>query len=67
MIPKTDSPPPLVLTKKQAGDLLQITERSVHTLIRRGLLPAVRFGGTVRIDPADLRAFIVKQKGVAHA
>lgn len=56
-----------LLTKRQAGEVLAISERSVHTLIRRGLLPAVRFGGNVRIDPADLQTFIQRQKGVANA
>jgi len=37
---------------------LGVTERTIWTYVQRGELPAVRFGGSVRIDPADLRAFI---------
>jgi excisionase family DNA binding protein len=47
-----------LLTYKQAGVLLDVTERTVWTLVDDGKLPAVRFGRSVRIDPADLRAFI---------
>jgi excisionase family DNA binding protein len=54
-----------LLTYKQAGALLGITERTVWTLVAAGELPAVRFGRSVRIDPADLRGFIDRSK--AHA
>lgn len=59
----TDAPAtaPIVeklLTYKAAGELLGVTERTVWTLVADGDLPAVRFGRSVRIDPADLRAYI---------
>ena len=38
-----------LLTYKQAGDLLGVTERTVWTLVDHGELPAVRFGRSVRI------------------
>jgi excisionase family DNA binding protein len=41
---------------RQAGKLLGVTERTIWTLVDRGEMPAVRFGRSVRIDPADLRA-----------
>jgi excisionase family DNA binding protein len=52
-----------LLTYKQAGELLGVTERTIWTLVDRGELPAVRFGRSVRIDPTDLRGFIDKSKG----
>jgi excisionase family DNA binding protein len=59
-----------LLTYKQAGALLGVTERTVWTLVDDGELPAVRFGRSVRIDPADLRAYIDRckttAKGVDH-
>lgn len=58
-------PTPIVeklLTYKQAGELLGVTERTVWTLVADGELPAVRFGRSVRIDPADLRAYIDRCK-----
>ena len=51
-----------LLTYDQAGKLLGVTGRTVWTLVHRGDLPAVRFGHSVRIDPADLRAFIERSK-----
>jgi len=54
-----------LLTYKQAGALLGVTERTVWTLVDDGGLPAVRFGRSVRIDPADLRAFIDRAKATA--
>lgn len=51
-----------LLTYKQAGVLLGVTDRTVWTLVADGELPAVRFGRSVRIDPADLRAFIDRAK-----
>ena len=51
-----------LLTYDHAGKLLGVTGRTVWTLVDRGDLPAVRFGHSVRIDPADLRAFIDRSK-----
>ncbi len=51
-----------LLTYAQAGKLLGVTGRTVWTLVHRGDLLAVRFGHSVRIDPADLRAFIERSK-----
>lgn len=51
-----------LLTYDQAAKLLGVTGRTVWTLVHRGGLPAVRFGRSVRIDPADLRAFIDRSK-----
>ncbi len=51
-----------LLTYDQAGKLLGVTGRTVWTLVHRGDLLAVRFRHSVRIDPADLRAFIERSK-----
>ena len=53
---------PLLLTYKQAGVLLQVSDRSVWGLVNKGLLKAVRFGRTVRIDRRDLDEFIQQAK-----
>lgn len=50
-------------TYDQAGKMLGVSGRTVWTLVDRGDLPVVRFGRSVRIDPADLRAFIEQAKG----
>ncbi|MAT84279.1 MAG: transcriptional regulator [Gammaproteobacteria bacterium] len=51
-----------LLTYRQAAEVLGVSERSIWTLVDQGTLPAVRFGRSVRIDPADLRAFIDRAK-----
>ena len=51
-----------LLTYRQAGELLGVTERTVWTLVDQGQLPSVRFGRSVRIEPADLRKFIEQSK-----
>ena len=57
-----------LFTYDQAGKVLGVTGRTVWTLVDRGDLPAVRFGHSVRIDPADLRAFIDRSKrGPVHS
>ncbi len=57
----TDVPCPL-LTYTEAAKVLCVTERTIRQFVADGKLPVVRFGRTVRIDPADLRAFINSAK-----
>lgn len=52
-----------LLTYREVAKTLRVSERTIWTLVKRGELPAVRFGHSVRIDPADLRAFIEQAKG----
>lgn len=56
---------PMLLTYVQVAEALNVTTRTVQTLVKQGKLPAVRFGQSVRIDPIDLRKFIDSSKGVA--
>ena len=51
-----------LLTYQQTARRLQVSDRTVWTLCRRGDLRCVRIGSSVRIDPADLAAFIENQK-----
>lgn len=51
-----------LLNYREVGKLLGVTERTVWTLVADGALPSVRFGRSVRIDPADLRAYIDRCK-----
>ena len=51
-----------LLTYRAAAKVLGVTERTIWTLVDRHKLPAVRFGRSVRIDPADLRSFIERAK-----
>jgi len=61
----TSDATPRLLSYRQVAEILGVTARTVYTLVRRGALAAVRFGGNVRIDPRDLEAFIEKAKGHA--
>lgn len=45
---------------------LAIPEYSARSLGRSGALTVVRIGRRVRVDPADLRAFIERQKRGLH-
>jgi excisionase family DNA binding protein len=47
-----------LLTKAEAADQLNVSERTVDTLIACGDLQPVRIRGCVRIHPKTLRAFI---------
>ena len=51
-----------LLSYQEAGEILGVSDRTIWTLVDQGHLPAVRFGRSVRIDPADLRAFIQNNK-----
>ena len=51
-----------LLSYEQAGTLLGVTGRTVWAMVHRGDLLAVRFGHSVRIDPADRRTFIDRSR-----
>lgn len=51
-----------LLTYRRAARRLGVSERTLWGLVKRGQLPAVKFGGVVRIDPVDLDRFIEKAK-----
>ena len=56
-IPTTLQIEPLI-TMKQVGLVLGLSERSVRRIIQAGDLPAIRVGGSPRIRSADLRAYL---------
>lgn len=49
--------PPVLLTYKQAGNVLNISERMIRRLADEGQLQAVRIGRAVRIHRDDLDAY----------
>lgn len=59
MTQKTPAPDlsPL-LTIDEAAKILRVSSRTVKRYIKAEAILAVRFGGTVRIRPADLDRFI---------
>jgi excisionase family DNA binding protein len=56
----------LLLTVRQAAEALSICEKSLWNLTKRGDLPAVRIGKSVRYTLEDLQSFIGRSKVVAH-
>ena len=46
-----------LLTLKEVGLILGLSERSVRRIVRAGDLPAIRIGGSPPIRSADLRAY----------
>ena len=52
-----------LLKPRDAAATLAISERSLWDLTNRGDLPSVHIGRSVRYDPADLAAWIERQKG----
>lgn len=52
----------LLLTPRQAAKALAISERKLWELTNGGQIPCVRIGRAVRYSPADLQAWIARQK-----
>ena len=55
--------PPLLITPKEAAQLLSISERTLWDITNRGRLRRVKIGRLVRYDPRDLQAWIDSAKG----
>ena len=51
-----------LLTYQEAGEKLGVTDRTVRKLVDGGELRCVRFDGSARIDPPDLREFIDRRE-----
>jgi excisionase family DNA binding protein len=53
----TESPMGQLYTVEEVAEFLRVTQRAVQVWIKRGELPAVRYGRLLRIRQADLAAF----------
>jgi excisionase family DNA binding protein len=53
----------LLLRPGDAAKALSISPRKLWAMTNSGEIPCVRFGRSVRYDPADLREWIDQQKG----
>jgi excisionase family DNA binding protein len=49
---------PLLVSPRQAARMLAISERTLATYTKSGILPVVRLGHSVRYSPDDLREWI---------
>ena len=54
--------PALALTIREAAAALRLSERTIFRIIRRGELPFVKIGTSLRIMPDDLVAFVQKHR-----
>lgn len=54
----TDQILPTLLTAQQVADELGYPLHRIYELSRRGDMPCVRFGRTMRFDPAALKAWL---------
>lgn len=52
---------PGILTLPQVAAVLQISRTAAYTLAANGTLPALRFGGSVRVLKTDLAAMIMRR------
>jgi excisionase family DNA binding protein len=59
---RNDGAEPILLDLHEPARALRVSERTAWGLARRGDLRAVRIGRRLLFDPADLRAFIERQK-----
>jgi excisionase family DNA binding protein len=51
-----------LLTIREAAEYLQTCQRSIYNYEKAGFFPIIRKGRFVRVDQADLEAFIEKCK-----
>jgi excisionase family DNA binding protein len=58
----TAQPIVFLLTAGEAAKALAVSPRTLWSLTQRGDIPCVRIGRSVRYDPADIRAWIDRQK-----
>ena len=56
-----------LLTRKEAAQILGVSERTLWTLTEKGIIPAVPIGRLVRYDTDDLRRAIEAMKSGGKA
>jgi excisionase family DNA binding protein len=52
--------PSRLLTGKDVAHLLKISSSQAYKIMRRGELPSVHIGKSIRVKPEDLDAFITR-------
>lgn len=52
-----------LLTPKQVGERLGISERTARDLIQTGGIPSVKIGGNRRVEAAEVDRFIAARRG----
>lgn len=49
---------PEILTLQQAAEMLQISERTIQRMLKKGEIPGTQIGGQWRFDREQLRALV---------
>jgi excisionase family DNA binding protein len=52
-----------LLTVSSVAERLNISEKTVRRLIGAEILPALRIGGSIRVDPGELRDWLYEDAG----
>jgi excisionase family DNA binding protein len=52
-----------LMTVPEVLQRLHLSRSALYALVRGGALPLVKLGNATRFDPADVEAFIARQKG----
>jgi excisionase family DNA binding protein len=62
IVPLSNSPQLTVkqLSKSDVQNILQVSQRTIDRILRRGELPYFRMGRQVRIKPEDLNSYLSK-------
>lgn len=47
-----------LLSADQAGELLGVTTRTLHTLSKKGELPCIKMGRRVKYDQRDIEGYV---------
>ena len=55
---KSEKLPTRLFTGKDIAHMLQISSSQAYKIIRRGELPAVHIGRSIRVKPEDLETFV---------
>lgn len=56
-----------ILTLKQVGEILGVTDRTIQNLIERGDMRGFRVGGRWRVEESELPAYIERQTNKVDA
>jgi excisionase family DNA binding protein len=55
------------LTVREVAQLLQVDEKTVYRLVRKGELPGFKVAGAWRFTRPDLQQWIERQKNATHS
>jgi excisionase family DNA binding protein len=60
--PNPQSDAPMVYTIQQTAEILQLSDETVRRLIKKGELPHVRIGSSIRIHRGDVEHFLEEHR-----